>query len=184
MTGSTRFLSLRRFAFAPILLIGAALAAALAWPTQFFASDQGDTVPVAALISNPRAFDGKMVTVEGEAIGEVLLRKDRAWINISNQGMALGVYCSTEQASIITRLGNWKTTGDWVRVTGVFKVASASQDGESYLEAQSIAVVVKGTPRRHPVSPGRVTAAIVLGVLTLLVANAAAKKHGWPLRPL
>jgi len=117
------------------------------------------------LIERSEELDKSVVTFEGEAIGEALERGRNAWVNVSDGGNAIGVWMSRVEANSISRFGDYKNEGDFVRVVGEFNRACPEHGGDLDIHASSIVTLVAGTESPHPLSPAK---AIVAGVATLI----------------
>ena len=124
------------------------------------------------LIENAKTLDGKEVTVQGEAIGEILKRGDYCWVNINDGTNAMGIWLKTADAQQITSYGNYKNKGDTVKVTGIFRRACAEHGGEADIHSETIEVVTKGSPTKEQIPSGKLFAAVLLapvaGVLFLI----------------
>ena len=64
------------------------------------------------LIRNAQGYDGSEIVYEGEVIGEVMQRRDGAWVNISDGENSIGVWMSSELAAAIEYKGSYKAKGD------------------------------------------------------------------------
>jgi len=90
------------------------------------------------LIGNAKEHDGKPVTFTGEAIGDIMLRGEFAWVNINDGDNALGIWMSAALAKEINFTGSYKTRGDKVEVTGIFHRACSEHGGDLDIHAQSL----------------------------------------------
>lgn len=124
-----------------------------------------------SLIEDARKYDGQQVTVRGEAIGEVLVRGDYAWINIHDGTNAIGVWMTGEEASKVTTYGNYKHKGDYLVVSGIFNRADPEHGGEADLHSISLAVSEKGFSVPEVVSPVKLLSAAVLTLSALIFAG-------------
>jgi len=116
-------------------------------PVLLAASVLAAPVPVtsAELIEKAADFDGKEVTLEGEAVGSILPRGEYAWVNITDQNnSAIGIFMKASDAAQIKTLGRYGVTGDRVRVTGTFYRACAAHGGDLDVHAASVTLVEAG----------------------------------------
>ncbi|MFA5350435.1 MAG: DNA-binding protein [Candidatus Omnitrophota bacterium] len=90
------------------------------------------------LIKNAKEYDGKLVTYTGEAIGDVMLRGEFAWVNINDGENALGVWMGAALAKEIKFVGNYKTRGDRLEVVGIFHRACLEHGGDLDIHAQEL----------------------------------------------
>jgi len=130
------------------------------------------------LVSKANLYDGKTVVYEGEAIGDIMVRGDHAWINIHDGSYAVGVWIKREAASAITHTGGYKSKGDWVEVVGVLNKACPRHGGDLDIHAESLRVMTPGALRREAVSQDKKTVVYILaGVLCLvMIASLFVKK--------
>lgn len=126
------------------------------------------------LIEGSMVYDGQVVTVEGEVIGDVMIRRREGWINISDGSGAIGVWGAPDIVGVVKVGGSYKMTGDRVRVTGTFRRADPAQGGELDVHASKIEVVEPGALRpgpplapRLPRTLGSLGAALILYLLWL-----------------
>jgi hypothetical protein len=99
-----------------------------------------------ALINNAKEYDGKTVTYIGEAVGDVMVRGDFAWVNVNDGRSAIGVWLTKEQAEEIRFTGSYHSKGDRLEITGVFHRNCTQHGGDMDIHALSM--------RR--INPGRV----------------------------
>lgn len=120
------------------------------------------------LIEGGAIYDGKQVTVEGEVLGDVMIRDSCGWINISDGSAVIGVWGPSSLMSKVRLAGTYKTHGDRVRIQGVFRRSDPEQGGEMDIRASSLEVVSRGRAVDHPVTPAQIARAVA----SLLVAIA------------
>ena len=126
-----------------------------------------DTVQVSQLVDNMKKYDGKVVTIQGEAIGDVMVRGTYAWITVDDDryskksieeggelvGMSnsgIGIWVLEHDTREITIYGGYKNKGAIVRVTGVFNRACHEHGGDTDIHATSVEVLKPGHPFSHP----------------------------------
>jgi len=90
------------------------------------------------LIKNAKEYDGKLITYSGEAIGDLMLRGEFAWVNINDGQNALGIWISSALAKEIKFMGNYKFRGDSLEVIGIFHRACLEHGGDLDIHAQSL----------------------------------------------
>jgi hypothetical protein len=126
---------------------------------------RANTVKINDLVEKAKEYDGKTVTLEAEAIGEVLERGAYAWININDKSNAIGVYIPIAEAKKITFFGDYAHTGDTLVITGVMHNACVEHGGELDIHADTITVVRLGSKTARPVSGVKIAS---FGLLALL----------------
>ena len=98
---------------------------------------QGVEVNSASLVENANAWNGRVITFTGEAIGEAMVRGKMAWIHLNDdaymwknieEGAKLegynsghAVWVSTHLSVKIRYFGDFKHEGDVVKVIGTFQ---------------------------------------------------------------
>ena len=140
--------------------------------TQAFAAT---TTDINYLIENAKALDGKEVTVQGEAVGEVMQRGDYSWVNINDTTNAMGIWMKTSDALKVTRYGDYKNTGDTITVTGTFHRACAEHGGEADIHSETMSITQPGHPVAEQIPFVKVIAAVIL--LLILVGSSFAAFH-------
>ena len=128
-------------------------------------------------------WNGKTVTFHGEAIGEVMVRGDYAWIHLNddaymeknveegatlagyNSGMAIWV--PAELTKQIDTYGDYKHEGTIVEITGVFNAACKEHGGDMDIHATSLRILRVGHPVDDPIRPWKVW--LALGLIAVAV---------------
>ncbi|MDO8986817.1 MAG: hypothetical protein Q7V14_01135 [Coriobacteriia bacterium] len=139
----------------------------------------------AGLVEQPKKYDGRKVEFTGEAIGEVMVRGEDAWIHINDdayyaknveEGAPLGGFNSGMAvwlpAGLTTRImyyGDYKHEGDVVTITGVFNAACAEHGGDMDIHADELVVDVQGRHVIDEVKPWKIWLAVVLCLIAALL---------------
>lgn len=111
-----------------------------------------ETLSAIAILNDRVALDGKTVALEGEVIGEALHADEGGvWLSVLSAETAMGVFIPAGMAEPITTFGDYKHTGDTVRVVGEFNRACNQHGGDMDIHAESLIVVAPGERREHPV---------------------------------
>ncbi len=121
------------------------------------------------LVEKAAELDGREVTVAGEAVGDLLLRKGYGWINLNDGTNAVGVRAPLDLLAAIRHVGRFGVRGDVVRVTGTFYRMDPESGGDLDIRAVRLEVIRPGGPATAPVSPARVA----LAGVALAAAGAA-----------
>ena len=87
-------------------------------------------IPIARLVEEATAFDGSIVTIEGEVVGDVMKRGSYAWVCVLDNGTAIGVWAESSSLPEGLLAGGYAFRGDIVRVTGVFHRACQEHGGD------------------------------------------------------
>jgi hypothetical protein len=96
------------------------------------------------LINNAKLYDGKVVTYEGEVIGDIMVRGEHAWINVNDGQNAIGIWIGRNSTKDIFYTGSHKFKGDWVEVAGLFQRACLQHGGDLDIHAQTIRKIRQG----------------------------------------
>lgn len=130
------------------------------------------------LIENHKSYNGQTITFEGEAIGDIMIRGDWAWIHLNddpygknrshelagyNSGMA--VWLTADEAKKISALGNYNNWGDLIGVVGTFNAACSEHGGDMDIHASSLMIINRGESIERPLEIGKLWWAICLGAL-------------------
>jgi hypothetical protein len=132
--------------------------------------DAPPSVPIAQLVARAKEYDGKILTVEGEAIGDLMERGNHAWVNLLEDGVAIGVWLTEEQTSQIHELGRYGNSGDLIQVRGTFHRACPDHGGDLDMHAAAIQILRRGSKKTVEAKPGRLAAGIGLCILGGLLA--------------
>jgi opacity protein-like surface antigen len=130
-------------------------------------------------------WNGRTVTFRGEAIGEVMVRGDYAWIHLNddaymiknveegaklggyNSGMAVWVPAALTKA--IDTYGDYQHEGSIVEVSGVFNGACKEHGGDVDIHATSLRLLVPGHDVADPVPAWKaILAVLIAGTAGLL----------------
>lgn len=154
-----------------LLAVALGVALGLFWPACLAAAETaGGAMSPADVVNIDRAQDGRVVTVEGEAIGEHLRAAGGGrWVNIIGEGVGLGIWVSDEMAERIENFGGYRRNGDVVRVVGVVNIACEEHAGEFDVHADTLVVVSRGGPRETEIDPVRGVAGAAGIVVALLL---------------
>lgn len=156
------------------------LASGTAWAASSIApvSPSPNAPSSVELVEQPKRYDGTVVSFQGEAIGEAMVRGSHAWIHLNDdaymrknleEGTAPGgyntgmpIYLPTPLAEKIRTFGDYKHEGDIVGIQGEFNAACAQHGGDVDIHAATLKVLVSGHPAEDPVEPWKPWVAIVL----------------------
>ncbi len=130
---------------------------------------RGQVVSPGTLVSGAKEFDGKEVVVEGEVIGDVMVRGPYAWVNVLDAGVAIGAWVPVAQTRDIVATGSYRAQGDRVRIAGVFHRVCPEHGGDMDIHAQACTKVAAGAARRRAVDQEKKKLALRLsGIVVLL----------------
>ncbi|MHB1483622.1 MAG: DNA-binding protein [Saccharofermentanales bacterium] len=148
-----------------LTIIIAAMLFAFAFNITIFASE---ITSVNYLIENAKALDGTEVLIQGETIGEPMQRGNYCWINVKDNTNAIGIWIKNEVKSDIIYYGNYKITGDTVKIAGVFNKACIEHGGEPDIHCEKLQIEKIGSINNISVSNKRVILAIGLLIIMLI----------------
>lgn len=136
------------------------------------------------LVEQNKKFNGARVTFTGEAIGEVMVRGDYAWIHLNDdaymernveEGATLGglnsgmaVWIPAALTKQIDTYGDYKHEGSIVQISGTFNAACKEHGGDMDIHADSLILIRPGHVVADPI-PGW-KAALAAGLAALAAA--------------
>lgn len=123
---------------------------------------------LADLIEGSTVYNGKQITVEGEVVGDIMIRGSRGWVNLTDGSASIGVWGPTSLIQKVKLAGGYKARGDWVRVTGTFWRSDSSQGGELDIQASALTVTSRGKRIDNPVTSTR----IIRTIISIIIAAA------------
>lgn len=109
-----------------------------------------------SLFSQPSLYEGKIVQVSGEAIGDIVvadpLRRKNCWVTLTSTDAAnpatISVYMSREQAAQIDHLGRYGVMGSILQIRGIYHQACPEHEGTPDVHATNTAIISRGS--EHP----------------------------------
>jgi hypothetical protein len=128
-----------------------------------------EAVSSTELIQNVQEYDGRQVVYEGEVIGEIMKRKQGAWVNISDGENSIGVWMPLELAKAIKYEGGYKVKGDIVQVKGVFNRACVEHGGDLDIHAVSLLTIKSGSLKPEKIIPAKRNLLVILIVILCLI---------------
>ena len=129
------------------------------------------------LIDNAKKYDGMEITYTGEAIGDIMVRGNYAWININDGDNAIGVWVPSSEAKKISFTGSYKYNGDKIRVAGIFHRACKDHGGDFDIHSDYLQVIVKGSGKMQPMSNAKKNWAAGLMLLSAVLILIVYKNH-------
>jgi hypothetical protein len=133
------------------------------------ASAKAGQISSTELINNAKEYDGKSVVYVGEAVGDVMVRGDFAWVNINDGENAIGVWLNKELAGEIQFTGSYHAKGDRLEITGVFQRNCIQHGGDMDIHAQSIRKISPGRFVGEELDTGKRNFVIILLAVLCLV---------------
>lgn len=128
-----------------------------------------DFTSINDLIENEKSFDGKIVTIKAEAVGEPMKRKDYTWVNVNDGTNAIGIWMKNSDAAKVKFYGKYEEVGDILKIKGIFKRSCNEHGGDTDIHALQAEILKKGSLRE--ISAGRSTekAAVISSASTILM---------------
>ena len=126
------------------------------------------------LIDQAEKYDGQIIEYQGEVIGDVMLRGENGWVNVSDGKAALGIWAPKTMLKNIKITGGYRNIGDTVRIKGIFFRSSRDHGGDLMIEALDITIARPGHKIERRIQHNKL---IVAGLLAIgLLALAIPKK--------
>ncbi len=117
------------------------------------------------LINNMEQFDGKLVTIESETIGEAMNRGGYSWINVNDGTNAIGIWLKSSDSARIITFGDYKQIGDTVLISGIFSGNSGKHAGEVEIDSSSLKIVREGHAVKEHLTHIKIFSATLLFLL-------------------
>jgi len=121
------------------------------------------------LINNAKHYDGTTVSYSGEVIGDIMVRKEYAWININDGKNAIGIWIKKELIKDILYTGSYAAKGDLVEITGRFNRSCVEHGGDLDIHAQSINKISSGSKIFHSANKKEIK--LILAIFSIIVAS-------------
>lgn len=121
-----------------------------------------EVVHIGDLVAGAKDADGKLVSIQGEAIGDLMGRGDHVWLNVLEEGTAVGVWLTRDQARLVHNLGRYGREGDRVLVVGNFHRACGEHGGDLDIHAVSLRILRQGVPVEHAADGTRLWVGLAL----------------------
>jgi exonuclease VII large subunit len=123
------------------------------------------------VLDGRKTFDKQVVAIQGETIGCALKdsRRQQCWVNIRDNTAAIGVVFDCVEAKKISFFASYKSTGDQVRVEGVFNNTCPDHRTETDIHAQRLKIISLGSLREEHVSEKKLRRAEMLGIISLFL---------------
>ncbi len=128
------------------------------------------------LIEGSIRYDKTEIVIEGEVIGDIMIRGDIGWINIVDNAGSIGVWGSSGTIKKIGQTGRYRQKGDMVRIKGVFYRADPNQGGELDIYAESIEIIEPGYFISESIAKGKLDRLGVTGLMSIFVCILWIKK--------
>lgn len=135
-----------------------------------------DEVTFYQLVENAKYYDGKIIKVKGEAVGEAMKRGNHSWVNINDGTLPMGIWMKYDDASKIKVFGDYHNVGDIVEVIGTFNRACIEHGGDMDIHTESIKIVENGVPTPHPINERRIMISAVLTLCAFIIFGVTYKK--------
>ncbi|MFA6358420.1 MAG: DNA-binding protein [Candidatus Omnitrophota bacterium] len=106
-------------------------------------------VSSSGLINDAKDYDGKTVSYSGEIIGDIMIRKDYAWINVNDGKNAIGIWATKDLIKDLHYAGSYNAIGDSLEVTGIFHRSCLEHGGDLDIHAKTITKMKSGSIVLH-----------------------------------
>jgi hypothetical protein len=123
------------------------------------------------LVDNAHFYDKRTIQFQGEVIGDIMFRKNHAWINVNDGSKAIGVWGDSRLMKNIEFCGSYRHIGDTVKVIGVFNRSCPQHGGDLDIHASEISIIEKGYEVDNPVNPNKIWIAFILFLGIVVVVS-------------
>lgn len=130
-----------------------------------------EKVNIKELFLNGEKYDGKVVIIEGEVIGEKIKKGDYYFINIKdiNEDIAIGVFVEKKDTEKIENFGRYKVKGDILKIKGIYNLNCLKHYGERDIHAIEVEVISKGGKIHEEPELVKLLISFILLLLTIFV---------------
>lgn len=136
----------------------------------FFASaSYAQAVSSIELINNAKQYDGKTVTYQGEAIGDIMARGEHVWVNLNDGYTAIGVWVRKTDLKDVAYLGSYRAKGDIIKVNGRFNRGCPEHGGDLDIHAREIKKILPGGPSFNKFSKQKFYTGLALTLIVLFL---------------
>ncbi len=134
----------------------------------FTAIVYAQSVSSAELIEKAAYYNNKTVEYQGEVVGDVMVRKDFAWVNLNDGKNAIGVWGKRDLISgLIKYKGDYNYKGDTILIEGIFHRACPQHGGDLDIHLIEAIKIKEGFLIKHPVSLAKILNALLILLLAL-----------------
>ncbi|MFA5388701.1 MAG: DNA-binding protein [Candidatus Omnitrophota bacterium] len=135
-----------------------------------------ESVSSADLINNAKEYDGKEIVYQGEVIGDVMARKEFAWINVNDGANAIGIWLAKDLVKVIAYTGSYKSRGDIVEIKGIFHRSCIEHGGDLDIHAAELRKAKEGALMEEKFDNHKRNIALILfGILGLITLSSLLK---------
>lgn len=120
------------------------------------------------LINNAKQYDGKTVMYQGEAIGDIMVRGEYAWVNVNDGKNAIGIWVDKKLTGDIRYTGAYKTKGDSVEVAGIFNRSCKEHGGDLDIHAATLRKIKEGFAVDEPLDSKKAQLGVKFGIVLFL----------------
>ena len=123
------------------------------------------SLKIEEILKNPSFFDGKVVKIEAEAIGEPLKGKEGVWINVKGKA-TIGVFFKDSSWKMIKHFGSYKEKGDILEIEGIFH-KNCPQHKIPDIHALRIRIKKEGFFKKEIIPSYKIKVSLFLGIICL-----------------
>jgi len=127
-----------------------------------------DAVSIRDLFEESQKYDGQMVVITGEVVGDIMRDGENFWVNVGNNGFFIGVVLNAELRNRIGHTGRYNMKGDIIEISGVYHLHCPQHMGERDIHAEQIEILTVGEQQEEFIETGKVVMSIILGLVTII----------------
>lgn len=133
-----------------------------------------EKIKIRELYEKAKKFEGKVIAIEGEAIGDIMGKGEEKWINIKDEkdDFAIGVIIDKKDVAKIKNLGKYGIKGDILKIEGIYNVNCTKHQGERDIHAIKVELIQQG--KRLPteeITLKKIFLTFILLGLTVFIIN-------------
>lgn len=130
-----------------------------------------EIIRIRDLYEKEEIYDGKVVIIEGEVIGEKIGKNENVWINLKDDDYLIGVFISKKEAEKIENFGRYKIKGDIVRIKGIYNKICEQHYGERDIHALKLEVIYKGEKYSEEVNLEKIILSFIMLFITIFIIS-------------
>ncbi|MCM8818766.1 MAG: hypothetical protein NC915_04755 [Candidatus Omnitrophica bacterium] len=128
-----------------------------------------EIVKIIDLYEKEDYYDGKIVIIQGEVIGEKIGNKENIWINLKDDAYLIGIFVNKKEVEKIENYGKYKVKGDIVRIKGIYNKFCNQHYGKRDIHVLELEVISKGIKYKEEVDLYKILTSFIMLFITVFI---------------